>query len=147
MVERNASRMSFLDVSTSGDVEKRSVKFVGVHASNEATDSVTLAVDNRPVLIKLKSKEGFEVTLVGIGVQDVETVVAGDKLLCAKRLRVSSFEGRRGDRVGIALKLCSRIRIRLSRSLRFATGLCCRRILRAVSIDLAPMSSIWPDLS
>lgn len=81
IVERNASSISFLEVSTSGDAEKRSVKFVGVHASNEATDSVTLAVDKRPVRIKLKSKVGFEVTLVGIGVQDVEEVVVGDKLL------------------------------------------------------------------
>ena len=147
MVERKASRMSVLEFSTSGDVEKRSVKFVGVHASKEVTDSVTLAVDRRPVRIKLKSNVGFEVTLVGIGVQDVEAVVAGDKLLCAKRLRVSSFGGRRGDRVGIAPKLCSRIRSRLSSTLRFTTLCGCRRIFIAVSMDLAPMSSIWPDLS
>lgn len=85
MVDKNASKISFLDVSISGDVEKRSLKLVGVHAeegSNEATDSVTLAVDIRPVRIKVKSNVGLEVTaLVGIGVQpEVETVVAGDRL-------------------------------------------------------------------
>lgn len=124
MVERNASRISFLDVSTSGDVENRSVKLVGVHAddgSNEATDSVALAVDNLPVRIKLKSNVGFEVTLVGMGVQAVDTDVAGDKLLWAKRLRVSIFGGRGGDRVGIEVKLCSRSRSRFSRSLWLAT--------------------------
>lgn len=107
IVDRKASKMSFLDVSTSGEVEKRSLKLVGVHAvegSNEATDSVTLAVDIRPVRINVKSNVGLEVTaLVGIGVQpaEVETVVAGERLLCgserlrwwAKRLRVSSLGG------------------------------------------------------
>ena len=152
--------MSFLDVSISGDVEKRSLKLAGVHpeeGSNEATDSVTLAVDIRPVRMKLKSKVGLEVTaLVGIGVHpEVETVVAGDRLLWgserlrwwAKRLRVSSLGGRCWDRVGIAEKLWSRIRIRFSRSLRLETVWGCRRVFRAVSIDLAPVSSIWPDLS
>jgi len=85
--------MSFLDVSISGDVEKRSLKLAGVHAeegSNEATDSVTLAVDIRPVRMKLKSKVGLDVTaLVGIGVHpEVDTVVAGDRLLWgSERLR------------------------------------------------------------
>lgn len=109
-----------MELSISGDAEKRSVKFVGVQASNEATDSVTLALDNRPVRIKLKSKVGFEVTLVWMGVQEVDDVVAGDKLLWAKRFRVSIFGGQRGDRVGIALKLCSRIRRRLSKRFRLA---------------------------
>ena len=147
--------MSFLDVSISGDVEKRSLKFVGVQAdegSNEATDSVTLAVDIRPVRMKLKSNVGLEVTaLVGMGVHpEVETVVAGERLLWvserdrwwAKRLRVSSLGGGCCERVGIAEKLWSRIRIRFSRSLRLGTAWGWRRILRAVSMDLAPVSSI-----
>ena len=123
MVDRKASRISFLEFSISGDVEKRSVRFVGVHAvegSNEATDSVTEAVLKRPVRIKLKSKVGLEVTLVGIVGVHVETGVAGERLR-AKRLRVSILGGRGGDRVGIALKDCSRMRSRLSRSFRFET--------------------------
>jgi len=135
MVDKKASKISFLDVSISGDVEKRSLKLAGVQAeegSNEATDSVTLAVDIRPVRMKLKSKVGLEVTaLVGIGVHpEVETVVAGDRLLWgserlrwwAKRLRVSSLGGICWALVGIAEKLWSRIRIRFSRSLRFETA-------------------------
>ena len=107
-MDKNASRMSFLEVSISGDVEKRSVKFVGVHddGSKEATDSVTLAVDNRPGRIKLKSYVGFEVTaLVGIGVHGaLETVVAGERHFWANRLRVSILGGMWDeDRVGMAL--------------------------------------------
>src|SRR5205809_899013 len=88
IVDKKASKISFLPFSNSGDVENRSdVKFVGVHpveGSNEATDSAILAVDNLPVLMKLKSNVGLEVTEVGIGVQVVETEVAGERLL-AKR--------------------------------------------------------------
>ena len=96
-MERKAARISFLEVSCSGEEEKRSVKPVGVHAepgSNEdATDSV-LAFDKRPVRMNVKSKVGWDVTPDDMdGAQDAGTVVAGDTLLCEKKPRVSILVG------------------------------------------------------
>ena len=98
MVERKAARRSFLEVSCSGEEEKRSVRPVGVHAEpgskEEATDSVVLALDKRPVRMNVKSKVGLEVTPDDIdGGHDVGTVVAGETLFCGKKLRVSILVG------------------------------------------------------
>jgi hypothetical protein len=118
MVERKASRRSVFVVSCSGE-EKRSVK-VGVHAEpgskEEATLSVVEALDNLPVRMNVKSKVGCEVIPEDMGGQDVGTVLAGEILdtLGVKKLLVSILGGICGFRVGIALKLCSRIRNRFS---------------------------------
>lgn len=118
MVERKASKRSVLVVSCSGE-ENRSVK-VGVHAEpgskDEATLSVVEALDKRPVLMNVKSKVGWDVIPEDIGGQDVGTVLAGEILvtLGVKKPLVSILAGRCGLRVGIALKLCSRIRNRFS---------------------------------
>ena len=118
IVERKASSKSVLVVSCSGE-ENRSVK-VGVHAEagskEEATLSVVEALDNRPVLMNVKSKVGWDVMPEDIGAQDVGTLLAGEILdtLGVKKLLVSILGGICGLRVGIALKLCSRIRNRFS---------------------------------
>ena len=99
IVERKASRISPFVFSSSGEVEKRSVMPVGVHAvegsKEDATDSVILAVDNLPVRIKLKSKVGAELTLPEIfGVHVDGTEVGGETLVTEvveKMPRVSSL--------------------------------------------------------
>jgi len=158
MVDRKASNRSVFEVSTSGDVEKRSVRAEGVQddwgsqKEDELTDSVAEAEDNRPGrILKLKSKVGLEVTLDMVGVQVVatETGVAGDNdrwLVCTKRLRVSILGGIGTVRVGIELNEVSRRAIRRFGSLRFE-GFCWRRDFMADSIDFELLSSIWPFLS
>ena len=120
MVDRNASRMSFFEFSSSGDVENLSVMPVGVQADegskDDATDSVTLAVDNRPVRMKLKSNVGaeFAVAVARVGVHDPGTEVGGEIVGFENRVRVSILGMGWAFLVGMALKLCSRRRIRFS---------------------------------
>jgi len=124
MVDRNASNISFFEFSSSGEVEKRSVIPVGVHAvegsNDDATDSVILALDNRPVLIKLKSNVGAEFTLApSVGVHVEGHDVGGETLVFEKIFRVSILGIGCAFRLGMALKLRSRKRKRFSWSLEF----------------------------
>jgi hypothetical protein len=146
IVDKNASRISFFDVCSSGELENRSVS-VGVHAvegsNDDATDSVILAVDIRPARIKSKLKE-FALTCVEIlGAQFVEGHdVGGETLDCENIPLVSIWGTECGLRVGIVLRLCSSTRIRFSWSL-WLKPICgwARRIDRAVSTVFAADSS------
>lgn len=145
MVERNDSRMSFWE-SVSGDVEKLS-RSRGVHnidgSNEESTDSATEDSENLAERMKLKSKVVLEVVDVDNGGHDCGSAIGGDMLPCSSTLSTSE----RAICVGIALRHCSRTRIRVLRRVRFWMPCCCRNSFIADPIDFEPASSIRQDFS